>query len=201
MDIRAPYLPYERLRPLADQFLTDYHVTRSIPVPIEQIVEFGFEIDVIPVPGLMDTHEIDASISSDLTTIYVDKFIYLKRPNRYRFSLAHEIAHRVLHADIFRSLNFNTIAEWKQAIQAIPDSQRRFIELQAYCFAGLVLVPPDSLRTAFEKLEDVAAEAGILLEHPSDAERELAESHLARYFQVSSAVISRRMNYDKRWKD
>ncbi len=199
MEIRAPYLPYEKLRPIADKFLADYHVTGSIPVPIDNIVEFGFGIQVIPLPGIMDAHDIDASISSDLSTIYVDEFIYLSRPNRYRFSVAHEIAHCVLHEDIFRSLTYSTLAEWKKAIRQIPEDQRGFIEHQAYCFAGLILVPSKQLTIAYETLEDAAAQAGILLKNPSSAERKMVKDHLGRHFHVSPEVIERRMTYDGHW--
>lgn len=199
MEIKAPYLPYDRLRPLADEFLGDYNVARKIPVPIEGIVEFGFGIEVIPVPGLMRLHEIDASISSDLSTIYVDEFIYLNRPTRYRFSLAHELAHCVLHKAVFAELAFDTIAQWKVAIASIPDDQRGFIEHQAYCFAGLILVPSDALTREYEKLEDAAAKAGILLKNPSGPERKMAKDQLAKIFHVSPEVIERRMIYDGRW--
>lgn len=111
-----PYLNYNDLRQKADDFLRQYHPSYDIPVPIEEIVEFDFGIDIIPIPGLHQAFEIDGFTSSDLTSITVDEYVYLKRPNRYRFTLAHEIGHVVLHKELYSARNFNTIDGWKQFI-------------------------------------------------------------------------------------
>lgn len=123
MPIKAPRLPYDRLREIAESFLAEYHARRSLPVPIEEIIEFQFKMDIVPVPGIRGVLEIDAWVSNDLTTIHVDEFVYYKRPNRYRFSLAHELSHRLIHADVFKQLRFKTIAEWRAAIDSIPTDQ------------------------------------------------------------------------------
>ncbi len=96
-----PILSYRDLRVRAADFLRTHHPQGTIPVPIEEIVEFKYRIDIIPVHGLQQAFEIDGFISSDLKTITVDCFIYEHRPNRYRFTLAHELAHAVLHRKIF----------------------------------------------------------------------------------------------------
>jgi len=43
-----------------------------VPVPIEEIVEFGLGINIIPLPGLHVSHEIDGFLSADMTEISVD---------------------------------------------------------------------------------------------------------------------------------
>lgn len=101
MTFRTPFFRYENLRQHAEDFLSEHHPGRQIPVPIEQIIEFRFGIDIVPMPGLSNFDTV-AYISHDLTEIRVDDFVYHHRPNRYRFSLAHELGHRVLHADVYR---------------------------------------------------------------------------------------------------
>jgi len=71
--------------------------TRVIPVPIEEIAEFKLGVNIIPIPNLQKTFEVEGFISSDLQNIYVDQFILYERPTRYRFTLAHEIGHIFLH--------------------------------------------------------------------------------------------------------
>lgn len=71
-----------------------------IPVPIEEIVEFEFSMDVIPIDGLKAELGIDAFLTNDLEWIYVDQYVLLHAPTRYRFSLAHEVAHFWLHDEL-----------------------------------------------------------------------------------------------------
>ena len=112
MTIKAPYLPYEKLREIADGFLTQHHPSGRIPVPIAEIVEFQFGMDIVPVPGLNEFLEMDSSISNDLATIYINASVFARQPSRYRFSLAHELSHRLIHGDLFREqLSFGNLAE------------------------------------------------------------------------------------------
>ncbi len=53
----------------AEEFLKKYHPSLSIPVPIEEIIEFQFHIDIVPLHGLHRAFEIDGFTSNDLTTI------------------------------------------------------------------------------------------------------------------------------------
>ena len=199
MDIKAPFLPFDRVRQIADSFLDTHHVDRRIPVPIEQIIEFDFGISIIPIPGILKSYDVDASISSDLSTIYVDESIYLTRERRYRFSIAHELAHCVLHAEIFMQLRFDSIAEWKRIVSAIPERQYGFIEQQAYNFAGLVLVPSNRLKDEFDRADDEAAAAGIELRDLDERGRRSIEDSIGRAFNVSGEVIRRRLKRDGRW--
>ncbi len=66
MAVVAPYLPYDCLRQIAHKFLAEHNPTGEIPVPIEKIVEFRFEMDIVPVPGLHEQLNVDSYITSDL---------------------------------------------------------------------------------------------------------------------------------------
>lgn len=197
MAIKAPYLPYDRLKELAAEFLEKYHPSGEIPVPIEEIVEFEFGIDIIEIPGLHDLLDVDAFPTSDLTQIRVDQFVYRNRPTRYRFSLAHEIGHFVLHKDILGSLNFSTFEEWRNVVSnEIPDDEYAWIEWQAYVYAGLILVPPDNLLEVFSEMLEKAKGAGLSKDDITgdDNSKNTFEKLLAEPFEVSSAVIKKRMN-------
>ena len=86
-----PVYSYEDLRQKADDFLREYHPSGDIPVPIEEIVEFAFNINIVPVLGLQREFEVEGFTSGDLQNIYVDEYVYSDRITRYRFTLAHEI--------------------------------------------------------------------------------------------------------------
>ena len=51
-EIKAPILSYDDVRRRADEFLALHHPDRTIPVPIEEIVEFELGMDIVPTPGL-----------------------------------------------------------------------------------------------------------------------------------------------------
>ena len=198
--IRAPFLQYDDLRNQASQFLSEHHPDQSIPVPIEEIVEFGFKMDIVPIPGLQEHFDIVAFISKDLTEIRVDEFVMGYRQNRYRFSLAHELAHRVLHKDIFSEVEFTDIAGWKAAMtDSIPEKEYGLLEWHANCFAGLVLVPPAQLRDALTEAMEMAAQNGIDWSSLGDAARDAIELHVAGAIDVSAAVCHKRVEYDRLW--
>ena len=53
-----PIYSYEDLRKKADEFLKEHHPSGTIPVPIEEIVEFEFRINIVPVLGLQREFEV-----------------------------------------------------------------------------------------------------------------------------------------------
>jgi hypothetical protein len=198
--ISVPYLPEPRLRQVADEFLRQHHPGGDIPIPIEKIVEFKLRLDIVPVPGLMNGFHVDAFITSDLTEIRVDRFIMEHRPNRYRFSLAHEVAHLLIHRDVFAQLKFSTIREWKDTIRSVPADQYRWVEWQAYALAGLILVPTRPLHELFSDKVAEAQAAGVDLRSIRDESAQaIVESNLAKFFEVSAEVIKRRLNREKLW--
>ena len=52
MIYKAPFLPYDKIRPYAQLFLEKYHPTKTVPIPIEEIIEFELKMDIIPMPNL-----------------------------------------------------------------------------------------------------------------------------------------------------
>jgi len=194
---KAPYLPYSKLRNVAESFFSEYHPSRALPVPIETIVEFRFEMDIVPIPGLHESHETDSALSNDLRTIYIDEHVFKRREKRYRFSLAHELSHTLIHSDLFRDeLAFKNLAEWKAVMASIPVQEYSYIETQAYSLAGLILVPSEHLSVAYEKAEKSTAAAGISLRDVDAKGAKCICTSIGEEFLVSGDVIWRRLRYD-----
>ena len=123
MGFKAPFLQYDDLRVRAEDFLSQYHLQRTIPVPIEAIIELQFGMDIVPMPGL-GHFDVVAYVSQDMNEIRVDEFVQRERPARYRFCLAHELSHKLLHADVFRELRFEDISGWKNLVSnVIPEKE------------------------------------------------------------------------------
>jgi hypothetical protein len=199
--IKAPYLPYDRLRTIAEEFLSKFHPTRVVPLPIESIVEFDFSIDIVPMPGLHRGFDIDSMITNDLQEIRVEQSVFDSYPGRYRFSLAHELGHRILHQEVFSQIKFKTISEWKALMEeGISLKEYSFLETQANSFAGLILVPAAELRFSFGDAIKLAESQGLSLSMDSDTTRDAIAFYISKEYEVSAEVIRRRLDYDKLWE-
>jgi Zn-dependent peptidase ImmA (M78 family) len=160
-------------------------------------------INIVPIPGYQENHEIEGSLSIDMGAIYVDEFVFKTRETRYRFTLAHEMGHIVLHKGIFESVDVGDVADWKRAYRSIDEATYFALEKQAYDFAGLILVPRSHLRERFQRLVienkarfEEAKAKGILREQALDYFKAQAIYRLARTFIVSPEVMERRIDKD-----
>ena len=196
-NIKAPIFSYDEIRNHANHFLKQYHPSIEIPVPIEEIAEFQMGLNIVPIPGLLRTFDVDGFTSSDLSNIYVDEFIYSNRPGRYRFTLAHEVGHIILHKEIYLKANFQNTKEWKNFINSISEKDHRWLEYQAYSFGGLVLVPREHLIKRTEFYVNRIQEEDISLRENWDFAWDLIAAQLAKNFDVSSDVIEKRLSKDK----
>lgn len=189
------YYP-EDIRNKADQFLARHHPTGEIPIPIEQIVEFQLGIDIFPLPGLEEAAQIVGYTTSDLSTVCLDRWVYEHQPGRYRFTLAHEVGHIVLHADFYRSLGIRSLTDVQRFLGQISEKDYGLVEWHAYQFAGFLLVPQARLVEEVESCRRRVFELGVNLQGQKDFAAALVESCLAQSFDVSTEVITRRLVRD-----
>jgi len=196
LGVEPPDLSYDEVREYAEEFLDEYHSERSVSTPIEEIVEFDFEMEIIPIPGLKAEVGVDAFLASDLESISVDEDVMMHFKVRYRFSLAHELGHHWIHDDLHQSVNVRTVADWKAVQEEIGDHYF-FFEYQANSFAGLTLVPPAALKARFTRRVEEAKAKGLraadLLRHPL---RQRLVEGLAGEFEVSDQTMTIRLEKD-----
>ena len=191
-----PIYSYEDLRNKADDFLRKHNHSGDIPIPIEEIVEFDFGINIVPVLGLQREFEVEGFTSGDLKDIYVDEYVYTDRITRYRFTLAHEIGHIVLHRHLYDTHKFKSIHGWKEFINSMTEEEHSWLEYQGYSFAGLVLVPNQSLIKYTNEWTKKIKDKGISIEKNSDFAWELITEHVAKVFLVSPDVVEKRLEKD-----
>jgi Zn-dependent peptidase ImmA (M78 family) len=197
----VPGRSYEDLRAIAENVIARYHPIRSLPVPIEQIIEFQFRLDIIPIEGLLRGSDVYALISRDLKSISIDAYIQENRPHEYNYSLAHELAHLIIHSDVVKQFEYANIAEWKSVVTGIDEELYAEFEWQAHALARLILVPPEELKSEFDKAAAKIRAAGMTLDQVSSTERArfTVEDNLARLFAVPRSVITDRANRDGLW--
>lgn len=137
-----------------------------------------------------------------MTEIRVDEYVYMNRLNRYRFSLAHELAHRLLHPDLWQEIDFDDIESWKAVIEeSLPEREYSFIEFHANFFAGLVLVPPAQLREQLIACIELIKQHGLDALDEATGAKDVIESNIARHSEVSRDVVHRRIEADGLWDE
>jgi hypothetical protein len=189
MPIYIPPLTYQQIADAAAQCLAENNKESVIPVPVEDIIDVGFGIDLVPTASLEERFTAIAFITHDLKEIRVDDFVYRKQPYRLRFSLAHELGHLVLHPHIYEQMMFKTPIDWKRAMEDLGRANYDRLEGQADRFAGLLLCPPGPFRAQFERVADALAQSGKTFKSLPTESQNYAVKGLARAFDVSSGAI------------
>ncbi len=193
-DLYPEYLPDQDLRVRADDFLVEHNPLREIPIPIERIAEFNFGFNVVDIPGLQETIGRVGFLVSPTMEIWVDQFIYNHRINRFRFTIAHELAHWYLHSSIYNESTYSTVTEWKTHHNKIPIDIHKRLEFQADEFAGLVLVPPKELARSFEEKAERVKGASLSIKDDN------VKNHICRAigdeFQVAPTTARIRLEKD-----
>ena len=168
----------------------------SIPIDIEKIIELKLEIDIIPIPDLMDFCNTDAFMTSNWRSIYVDKKKYEDERylNRLRFSYAHEIGHFVLHKDLYKSFGIKKIEDFYKFIEGVSQEQYGYIESQANKFANYLLIPRDTLLEEKNKLLLEIKEKTKNIKINSDIINSYLSIPLAKKFCVSEDAMEIALN-------
>jgi hypothetical protein len=189
-----PYLAHSQIVDLANEFLAEHH-SGEIPIPIEDIVEVGLNIRIDLRDGLRERFGVDAFLSRRLDRIIVDREVFNHR-RRYRFTLAHEIGHLILHKSVYQNALVNNVDDWIGISKYLSEPSNGWAEWQAYNFAGLVLVPTRHLLREAQDLitRKVAPHHFIKPDLPF---WDRMATILADKFDVSSAVIKKRFDTDK----
>lgn len=202
-NIKPKRYTWPEIRKLAEDIRAIYaDPPDKIPVPIEEIVEFGLGLEIVPKDRLKSTIDIDGFLSNDLKTIYIDGKIYSdeRYSNRLRFTLAHEVAHYILHEDIIEKSQFRTIEDWIHFREEMSEEDLNWFEQQAYEFAGRLLVPKEHLIKAFEEQREKIETYKSLVSNDNDERLIDAISNvICDKFGVSSNVIYRRIRSEKLW--
>lgn len=199
-----PYLSYDAIGEKAMAFLEEIGRSDTLPVDIEAIVELDLRLTIFSIPGLQDAMGMDAFLSGNLKEITVDQFVLQKRPNRYRFSLAHELGHLKLHASIYADSKFSTSQEWKDWHAELVEDDRSWLERHANAFAGYLLVPTAHLRAKFFDLLPEAkektrkcADKGLPADEALDHALSWMADRISPDFQVSPRALKIQLEREK----
>lgn len=193
-DTKIVFVSNEEIRNKADNFRLKYW-KNEIPVGIEEIIELKLKIDIIPIPDLMSQCGLDAQITSDFSSIYVDQKNYENETSRFRFSLAHELGHLVLHRDFYEKLNILNMEQVYQFMDQISVDEYSYLEIQANKFANYFLVPRQELKNMRKHvIREKINERYDISTIDEKTLNTYISGHIAPLFLVSSGTIEIALN-------
>lgn len=169
----------EELRGMTAEMLLETSGEVSVPVDIEKILRRNgikyAPMDFTPLEKEVSTEDVNM-VGQVLGAVILDeddvRIVYAKgsRPNRKRFTLAHELAHCCLDTDNLRP-------DQPHVEFRIDEESSSGKELAANIFAGKLLIPKNKLEEIYDSL----------IVPLSDV--------LAKEFQVSVSVMEARLQY------
>jgi uncharacterized protein DUF955 len=190
----VPFVSYAQAETEAEKFLSEYWPEKTVPVPIEPIVEHRLGVEIEIARGLFKDTGISGFLTNDMRTIYVDEFMWENFESRYRFTLAHEVAHLRLHARFYKRARVRSKSELVAFRQALLASDVARLEIQAMNFAGAVLMPRRPLAQEVAKCKREASEivsAGMI---SSSKFWKSVASRIAKTFNVSTEAAQKRLD-------
>jgi Zn-dependent peptidase ImmA (M78 family) len=191
--LEVPYLTYSDIGKIARDLLQKYHSSFEIPIPIEKIIDLRMGLNIVPFPNLYRSFGLNGYLSSDRTCIFVDEHQADNYEEKYRFTLAHELAHFMLHGQCYEQLPFRSLAEYILWREAIPSEEISWFETHGDWFAEQVLVPTARLvETCEEVLRKHRDRLSRLTRIPDDF-WSYASNEIAKYFEVNPPVVEIRI--------
>lgn len=187
--IDVKWINESTIQEASKQFLKQ-HKSYKIPVPLEEIAELKLKIRVLTIPNLKKVFECDGFISSDFSNMAVDEGIYNGYIPRFRFTLAHELGHLILHKDAYEKLGISNLDSYMRAQNSIDPKIWKKLEFQADLFAGATLFPIEYLKASIDK--KVQSFGGV--ENMSVTELRLLANSLTEEFQASEQACGIQLN-------
>jgi len=172
-------------------------------VDIDLLVERHYNIRIEGAP-LRWEHGVEGYPCLGGHKIFIDSNMMndLKQERRYRFTLAEEFAHIILHKDIWKEVK--TPEEWASAWKNLPDNIHNKLDNNAKELAGILLLPRYSfINRAIELRDSLCAALGYKLQNLTDIQKDEIKDSVIRTlsdnFNVSSKPCEIRLERIERY--
>jgi hypothetical protein len=201
--IKAPFFKKSEIQGEVDTFCAKYRIDQQqVPLDVELIVEADLRLELRPEANLFKKTEMDALLTSNRKTIMVDldRFTKTNLQNRFRFTIAHEIGHYVLHEAMYKDVKFGSVDDWLDFFEDFPQIEYRKLEWHCDEFAGRLLIHRDLLRKKFEEAR--AKLKGTEWEKVEQLPVYVVEAmatEIAKFFGVSEQPVLIRLESESIW--
>ena len=198
-DLRV--LGLEDIRKEAESFRM-LHCGEGLPVDIDLAVE-KMGIRIVPLARMREVCKKDACVSpyGDIIWVTYDPHTDSFFDFRTRFSMAHEVAHLILHRPFFewmRGRYDDNPLDWVREIRLQSEQYYASqLEREADEFAGRLLVPVICLREQFNAvLAEVGSTAQGLRRYNDDDVRNKIALRIHKRFEVSVQCLETRLRLE-----
>lgn len=198
MRLKIPFLTYSGIGQKVEAFLNEYHPSIEIPIPIEEIIELKIGLNIFPFPRLFKDHALNGFLSRDLSTINVDDYQYEQLNEKYRFTIAHELGHYILHKSFYENLPLfeeaNDYIKWRLSV---PREDITWFETHGDWFAEQVLVPTAPLESICQEVVDKYKGTFTKMDTIPDDVWSYISNEVATFFDVNPPVVEIRIKREK----
>lgn len=183
-------LAVSRVHDISAQFGHKY------PFDIEGFLWKEHKYKLIPSSGLEKGCEVDTALICCKKIIRIEEKIYLNQYQRARFSMAHELAHLVLHDEyidfvVEKLTHASKTDEYKPIIQSLSEEESKRAEFQAHFLGGAILAPKDELDKQARRL--IKAGNWNDNEYLDEPQKDVIYKQLSEYFDISKTAIVKRL--------
>jgi len=176
---------YERtlsqLQKIGDEILEKHNKNNFYyEVGIEYIIEAGFGIHIEAEP-LKERYGVEAFPAIGKSIIYIDISLMddSRQERRYRFTLAEELAHIILHSDIYKEVK--TFNDYFKAERSISEDSYHRLDRNAKELAGIILMPRYTfINRAIEIRNDLCRSKAKDKNSLTDIEKNKARNQIVR---------------------
>ena len=197
---------YAELLHLTKLFHDQHNRDRTVPVPIEEVLDTKLRFRIVPLVGLLPNAGMYGGLSCGERSIFVDHGLAHSPASesaaQYRLTLAHEFAHFVLHPELYHGAlvdRIRSIEDYKRHYMNIPKEVYEAAERQANELAALLLVPREALLEHFDATIHLFGfdQLGRTLNKP---ERQRVVHAMQFHFEVPQHIIEHRLDRDRLWE-
>lgn len=187
----APDYPVADIEQRAARLLVrHYGAAVPIPVDVDLLVEREPDVTLDYLPGLLEVHGIVGAVvrypGFRRLVVLVDAGVADQNPNFYRFTVAEELGHLILHRQVVEQ-----VRSLREAAALHAWEGYRRMDRNAKRFAAAVLMPPAQiLRDAAEVYPQLVAVAGF---GSVEAVQGFLVDRLARKYRVSTRAMGHRL--------
>lgn len=135
-----PFYDIPTLEKIAVAFLNAYFDRENLEVDIELIVEGKLKWSIVSIP-LIENYGAEAFVTRN-KIIYIDPYLLDMRERKYRFTLAEEVAHYLLHKDVYGKCD--TLEDHLDIYEQITGREYWRMDRNAKYLAAAILMPATS---------------------------------------------------------
>ena len=193
---KIKYLTKEEQESIGEAIHSDPRFGGKFPFEVELYLCSILGYDICPTDALEETCNVDTALIACKKLIRIQESTYNRNEARTRMSLAHELAHLVLHSEYIDHIcallrKANKTDEYNRIIRFLPEPDATRAEEQAFFTAGAIVAPKSILKREIVGFISSKVQLGTALK---DGDVILLFKHLTGFFGITQSALVKRLD-------